>query len=203
MVSQHRNQERALTAANAIPVDHILDAAYDLLLSRGMRKMTMADIARQAGVSRATMYRRWSGVKDVVAALMTREWSDFGPHLDGVAGRDVRPVLVDECVDTVRAFRVDPMLRALVELDPEVLLPYLFQRRGRSNDAQLRLLELAISAGQRDGSVRPGDVEVLAQSVFLASMSFVFTAPAYTRDDGQLEAVDSELRLMLDRFLAP
>lgn len=203
MVSQHRNQARTLTAANAIPVDHILDAAYDLLLSRGMRKMTMADIARQAGVSRATMYRRWSGVKDVVAALMTREWSDFAPHLDNIGDRDVRSVLVDECVETVCAFRVDPMMRALVELDPEVLMPYLFQRRGRSNDAQLRLLETAISAGQRDGSVRSGDPEVLAQSLFLACVSFVFTAPAYARDDGQLKAVDSELRLMLDRFLAP
>lgn len=203
MVSQHRNRERTLTAANAIPVDHILDAAYDLLLSRGMRKMTMADIARQAGVSRATMYRRWSGVKEVVAALMTREWSDFGPHLDGVGDGQVRPVLVDECVETVRAFRGHPMMRALIELDPEVLMPYLFQRRGRSNEGQLGLLEMAISAGQRDGSVRAGDAEVLAQSLFLACLSFVFTAPAYARNARQLAAVDAELRVMVDRFLAP
>lgn len=201
MVSQHRNHGR--TPPNAIPVDQILDAAYDLLVSRGMRKMTMADVARQAGVSRATMYRRWSGVKELVAALMTREWSDFAPHLDELGGRDVRSVLVDECLQTVRGFRVHPMMRALIELDPEVLQPYIFERRGRSNEGQLRLLEAAISAGQRDGSVRAGDVEVLAQTVFLAGLSFVFTAPAYARDPRQLAAIDDELRLMLDRFLAP
>ncbi len=37
--------------------------------------MTMADIARHAEVSRATLYRRWPNVQAVVAALMTREWT--------------------------------------------------------------------------------------------------------------------------------
>src|SRR6266511_4724564 len=61
--------------ANAIGEERILDAAYELLLAIGMRRMTMADIARHAEVSRATLYRRWPNVQAVVAALMTREWT--------------------------------------------------------------------------------------------------------------------------------
>jgi len=63
------------TPANAIGEERILDAAYELLLAIGMRRMTMADIARHAEVSRATLYRRWPNVQAVVAALMTREWT--------------------------------------------------------------------------------------------------------------------------------
>ena len=78
------------TPANAIGEERILDAAYELLLAIGMRRMTMADIARHAEVSRATLYRRWPNVQAVVAALMTREWtialvSAFQP--DAVDGR--------------------------------------------------------------------------------------------------------------------
>ena len=53
----------------------ILDAAYELLLAVGMRRMSMADIARRADVSRATLYRRWPNVNAVVGALTTREFA--------------------------------------------------------------------------------------------------------------------------------
>src|SRR4029450_1121570 len=75
MLSQRSRAEHRPTAANAIPEQRILDAAYELLLAAGMRRMTMADIARHAEVSRATLYRRWPNVQTVVAALMTREWT--------------------------------------------------------------------------------------------------------------------------------
>ena len=65
MVSHHRNA--------AIPEERILDAAHDLVLAVGMRRVTMADLAREAGVSRATLYRRFANVDAVVAALVTRE----------------------------------------------------------------------------------------------------------------------------------
>ena len=80
MVSQRRNSTDVLEpprAANAIPEEAILDAAYDLLLAVGMRRITMADIARQADVSRATLYRRWPNVQAVIAALMTREFAQL------------------------------------------------------------------------------------------------------------------------------
>ena len=69
-MSQHRN--------TAIPEEQILDAAYELLLAVGMRRMSMADIARRAGVSRATLYRRWPNVAAVIGALTTRELARLG-----------------------------------------------------------------------------------------------------------------------------
>ena len=75
-MSQRRKPEPPVerVAGNAIDEQHILDSTYDLLLAVGVRRMTMADIARHSGVSRATLYRRWPNVQSVVAALVTREY---------------------------------------------------------------------------------------------------------------------------------
>src|SRR5215217_9470066 len=155
------------TPANAIGEERILDAAYELLLAIGMRRMTMADIARHAEVSRATLYRRWPNVQAVVAALMTREWttalvSAFQP--DAVDGRSR---LVEGVVEVVAKTRVHPLMRKIIELDPEFLTPYLLERRGSSTVAHLALVKAGIEAGQADGSIRAGDADWLSRQIIL------------------------------------
>ena len=58
---------------------------------------------------------------------------------------------------TVAALRENELFHKIVQVDPELLLPYLLDRRGRTQDALLALLEAGIREGQRDGSVRDGD----------------------------------------------
>lgn len=197
MVSQHRNE---LTAANAIPEDQILDAAYDLLLAVGMRRANMADIARQAGVSRATLYRRWPNVQAVVGELLTREFGSLA-RASAVAGDTARESLVETVVLLVKRVRKHPLLRAIVEMDPDFLLPYLLERRGTSTVEQLAMLDEALGAD--DGSIRDGNPAALARSVWLIASSFVLTAPVMADRKASLAALDAELREALDRYLAP
>ena len=205
-MSQHRNGGGAsaaaeFTAHNAIEDDRILDAAYPLLLSIGPRRLTMADVARQAEVSRATLYRRWPNVRSFVAALITREWStlavDAIDHDEPVG----RTRLVRGVVAIAAASRRHPLLRMIVEMDPEFLLPYLLERRGTSTDMQLQLLVREIRAGQRDGSIRRGDPSVLASAVLLTAMSFVLSARVLVPDERSVRRLDAELGRMLDRYL--
>jgi AcrR family transcriptional regulator len=51
----------------------ILDAAAELIKQRGVQGVRLAEVARQAGVSRPTVYRRWPDVHAIVASLLTRE----------------------------------------------------------------------------------------------------------------------------------
>src|SRR5689334_7217633 len=118
--------------------DLALDAARESILSVGWNRTTLTDIARRAGLSRMTLYRRWPEMNALLGDLMTREWAslvDLGPrganHLDR---------LVAGVVGTVRALRGNELFTRIVELDPEMLLPYLLNRAGRS---QLLLLEPA------------------------------------------------------------
>lgn len=195
MMSQHRNT--ALVAHNAVQEDTILDATYELLLAVGVRRMTMADIARQSGVSRATLYRRWQNVGEVVATLMTREWSAVAAQSTSTARRG-RDRVVETVVTMTQAIRNHPLLRKIIEVDPEVLLPYLLQRRGTSTNNQLELLEEGIREGIRDLTIRRGPVEPRAQAILLTAWSFVLTGPVLTDDHATL---DTELRDMLTRYL--
>jgi AcrR family transcriptional regulator len=207
MLSQHRNLGGVTVAdgrpANSVPEQQILDAAYALLLDVGMRRMSMADIARRAGISRATLYRRWPNVQAVVAALTTREFAAIDGRALGASTRDARAHLVDAVVAAVQAVRDHPLLRKIVEVDPEFLMPYLLERRGSSTTAQLSAVEQAVRAGQREGSVRAGRPAAIARAVWLTALSFTLTAPVLVDRAVSLRSLDAQLRELLDRYLTP
>lgn len=202
MVSQRRNPRSARQSANAVSDDVILDATYHLLLAVGLRRMTMADIARHADVSRATLYRRWQNVREVVAALLTREWSTaIDVTVDATSdAANGRQRLIDVVVRTAHMSRTHPLLRKIIELDPEFLMPYLLHRRGANTDHQLALLEKAVGNGIADGSIRTGDAAELARSVLLVAWSSALTGPVLTDD---FDSLDDHLRDLLERYLTP
>ncbi|MFF5211509.1 TetR/AcrR family transcriptional regulator [Streptosporangium sp. NPDC000396] len=175
--------------------DPVLDAAREMVLAVGVRKTTLTDVARRAGVSRMTIYRRWPDVRSLVADLMTREWVL-------VADRFATEDPVTAAVAVVRALRDHPLWRKIVEVDPELLLPYLLERRGSSHEVMLALVESAIARGQDLGTVRPGDPAALARAVLLTAQSFLLSGPTMlvplTQDD-----LDGELTTLLERYLQP
>jgi AcrR family transcriptional regulator len=193
VVSQHRNA--------SIPEDRILDAAYDLVLAVGMRRMNMADLARTAGVSRATLYRRFPNVGAVVGALMTRELGVLAEQAYRRPAKDVRTTVVSGILTMVQAVRSHPLMRKVIDVDPEFLLPYLLERRGTSTDAQLELLAGLLRTN--DGSVRRGNRTAQARALWLAAWSFALTGPVLADGAVGLGALDNQLRGMLDRYLMP
>jgi AcrR family transcriptional regulator len=186
--------------------DTVLDAARDCVLAVGVRRTTLTDVARRAGVSRMTIYRRWPDVQSLVADLMTREWTGV---VAGVAppgdGRPVRPQAVAALVAGVAALRAHPLFHKIIEVDPDVLLPYILERRGTSQDSVLRALEGTLRAGHRDGTVRAGHPARQARAVLLVLQSFAMSGHIMADDDPTLSAAafDEELRQLLERFLAP
>lgn len=181
----------------------MFDAARDCVLAVGVRRTTLTDVARRAGVSRMTLYRRWPDVSSLIADLMTREWSAV---VDAVApaedGRPVRAQLVASLVDGVRALRQHPLFRKIVDVDPEVLLPYILERRGSSHDAMLHAIEKTLRAGHKDGTIRRHDPARQARAVLLVAQSFALSAHTMA-DRHDPAAFDDELRQLLERYLAP
>jgi AcrR family transcriptional regulator len=208
MVSQRRNAAEARVepseparAANAIPEERILEAAYELLLAVGLGRLNMAEIARRADVSRATLYRRWPNVRAVLAALVTREFVELTRKVASDAGSG-RQAVTNTVVRAAGELRTHPLLRKIIDVDPEFLLPYLFRRPGSSGDQQLLLLEGAIRAGQADGSIRDGEPRMLARSLMLTARSFVLSGPVFV-PPSEFGALDAELSLLVDRYLSP
>ena len=183
------------------PDDALLDAARASIVAVGWRRSTLTDVARRAGVSRMTIYRRWPDMQTLLGDLMTREWSGLvDDHSDDPA---VSPLerLADGVASTVAALRDNELFAKIVNVDPELLLPYLLDRRGRTQEGLLALLEATIAEGQQDGSVRDGDPVLLARSVLLAAYGFGLSTPTMTDDRLDEAAFDAELRALVERYL--
>lgn len=188
--------------------DAVLDAVRDCVLAVGVRRTTLTDVARRAGVSRMTLYRRWPDVRSLVGDLMTREWVAVatGAMPERRPGADARGLIVDGLVAGVGAFRAHPLFRKIVDVDPELLLPYVLDRRGASQEALIALLADAVREGHADGSVRAGHVERQARALLLIVQSFTLSLRTMTdEDDADLssEAFLAELRSILERTLTP
>lgn len=188
--------------------DAVLDAVRDCVLAVGVRRTTLTDVARRAGVSRMTIYRRWPDVRSLVGDLMTREWVDVATRAmpERRPGTDARSLLVDGLVAGVDAFRAHPLFRKIVDVDPELLLPYVLDRRGASQEALLKLLSADLREGHADGSVRAGHAERQARSLLLVVQSFALSLRTMTdEEDADLNtpAFLAELRFILERTLTP
>jgi AcrR family transcriptional regulator len=182
----------------------LLDAARECILAVGWRRTTLTDVARRAGVSRMTIYRIWPDMQTLLADLMTREWSQLADAAARQAASQPTGAaqVAAGVVATVRTLRENELLRRILEVDPEMLLPYLLDRRGRSQDGVLALLEPVIRAGQDDGTVRRGDPSLLARSILLAAHGFTLSAQTMTdgvREDELLQA----LYELVERYVTP
>ena len=202
MTSLRHNPHDAGTAARE-PRDLYLDAARACILDVGWRRTTLTEVARRAGVSRMTIYRTWADMPTLLGDLMTREWA--GVVTAQVAATDRSTSLeriVEGIVGTVRMLRDNELFVRIVELDPELILPYLFSRRGRSQDLILAITLEAIEAGQADGSIRAGRPDAMARAVLLAVHGFVLSAHTMADDGVREDDLDEELTTLLTRSLA-
>lgn len=184
----------------------VLAAARDAILAVGWRKTTLTDIARRAGVSRMTVYRLWPDTQTLLAELMTREWVAMEERVLTTAelGDGDAPAAVARlAVATVRELRDDPLLQRVVELDPELLLPYLLERRGRSQQHTLDRLEALIGAGISEGTIRAGDPRTMARALMLAGHGFALSASTMTGRGTSTEDLDAELERIVRAALKP
>jgi len=183
----------------------ILDAAAECVLAFGVRRTSLSDVARRAGVSRPTVYRYWPDLQALVADLMTRElgavFGGAARDVPGLAG-PVREQAVRQFVTVAATLRAHPLLDKIIQVDPELLQPYIFDRLGASQRMALGFIEERIKAGQRDGSIRAGDETAMSVTVLLSVQSLVFSAR--TTDAVITPAQrEAEAALLLDRYLRP
>jgi AcrR family transcriptional regulator len=184
--------------------DLLLDAARHCVLSVGVRRTTLTDIARRAGTSRMTVYRRFPGVTSVVAALMTREFGALlgaiGAAVDNAA--PARERLVTAAVRAVARLADDPLLTSVLDRDAELLLPYLVERIGSTQRLAETFIREQLTAGHADGSIRPAPVAAQAR-VFYGMVQASVLAHRLASSDVPAADQRAELAASLDGSLRP
>jgi AcrR family transcriptional regulator len=182
----------------------LLDAARACVLAVGVRRTTMTDVARRAGVSRMTLYRRHPDVASLIGALMTREFSAIIGRVD--ARVDALPTararLVASAVQGADELARDPLFLRIVDVDPELLLPYVTTRLGAFQQAVVAAFERRVAEGIADGSIGAADVPLAARTLELALRGFVLQTLAEGAQAAR-EPLLAELERLLDGYLAP
>jgi AcrR family transcriptional regulator len=184
--------------------DALLDAAQACVLAVGVRRTTMTDVARRAGVSRMTLYRRHPDVTSLLQALMTREFSALAEQVDAEADGlpSARERLVHVAVEGVDRLTRHPLFVRILDVDPELLLPYLTARLGAFQRLVTALFERRVAEGIADGSIAAQHPAHVAQALELALRGFAIQALAEGAAAAR-EAQLDELRRMLDGYLRP
>jgi AcrR family transcriptional regulator len=106
----------------------ILEATYACIARYGLAKTTMEDAAREAGMSRATVYRYFPGGREeLVTEVIAWETTRFFIRLaDAVAGlRDTADVLEEALLFAHEAIEGHEILQKVLRTEPERLLPAL------------------------------------------------------------------------------
>lgn len=182
--------------------DPVLDAARATVLDFGVRRATLTEVARRAGLSRMTVYRRYADGNELMRALMSREFGAVLLEAQRLASDEPDPLerVLAGITGTVRMLMEHPLMTRLLEIEPEMLLPYLTERVGEFQRAGRRSLAGWIARAQAQGAIRPGDPEVLAAAVELAVRGLVLSAQSLSQQ--AREAALGELETMLRGYLA-
>ncbi|MFG1779602.1 TetR/AcrR family transcriptional regulator [Micromonospora sp. NPDC049048] len=199
--------ERAFTDAleraddNDEVAARILDAAYEQFCRMGIRRSTMEDVARRAGVSRITAYRRFASKDRLVEQVVRREFRRYFDQflLEIQQASTVGDRVVLGFVSALQAFRRNPLIGGLMAGEPDVLIPSMISDGGRTLATVQRFVAGQLRREQRAGNISDtADVEVVAELMTRLSCSFLIT-PSQVVDIDDAE----QLRAVARRFLVP
>ena len=97
------------------PIDRLYEAALVCIDRRGYRKTSMDDIAREAGVSRPTVYTYFGSKKDVVLEVIVRQAADLLAGLEKEVARrkGLDQVIEAACLGVLAMFE-HPYFRAII-----------------------------------------------------------------------------------------
>lgn len=115
-------------AAGSETETRILDAALVLVARWGVAKTALGDVAKEAGCSRATLYRAFPGGKQhLLLALATRELETYrGAVIDAIDAADsLSDALTRGLVVAARLLRDHDAAQFILEHEPGLLLPFL------------------------------------------------------------------------------
>lgn len=192
--------ERALGASGSVTSDaeefsaRILDAAHDLFCRMGIQKTTVDDVARAAGVSRITVYRRFATKDVLIEHVVRRELQRyFAQFLEDIkAAETVADRVVTGFVSSLRAVRRNALIAGLLAAEPSARVPSLIASDGENLATVRGFVAGQLRREQAAGNVSDAlDVDLVAEMMVRLSTSFLVSPSRIVDvdDDEQLTAV--------------
>ena len=161
----------------------ILEAARRLLAENGLA-VSLEDVAAEAGVGSATLYRRFASREELASAVLEQQMSDYADRTEADLARsqvdpwgalEAHTRYVVERQVTDRAF-------AEVVASPDLGTAVLREHLGRTHRASKIIVRNAVAAGVVRPDLHPSDLLMLVRSVSgLIAADPASTAEAWPR----------------------
>jgi AcrR family transcriptional regulator len=166
--------------------DRILDAAANVMRTRGFARTTTKEIARAAGYSEATLYKNFQDKTDLFLAVLKERLPSLGSTLsalsagidagaDAPAGPAASESLAGRLTATARGaiafYEASFPISASVFSEPELLAAHhaAVTRQGAGPQYPLEALARYLRLEQERGRIRPGADCAAAASLLLGS----------------------------------
>ncbi|CAM2898677.1 TetR/AcrR family transcriptional regulator [Prescottella defluvii] len=173
----------------------MLDAAREEFERYGIRRTNMDDVAKRAGISRSTLYRRFPNKDALVEVLVLREAGLFFDQLDALA-RNLDPAqAVVECFARgVQLTREIPLIGRILESEPEMMV----EVTSRTEGAPIAVTAARVAATLRHSGASMPEEDLLAASEILIRIAMSLMLHPH----GQLDTADpAAVRRYAERYL--
>jgi AcrR family transcriptional regulator len=139
-------------------------AALECFARQGYTATRTRDIAEQAGVSEAAIYRHYASKEELANTLFSQHFGAFGLDLSRLAGeeRPVAETLAAILRWSLATYRLKPAAFSFVALYTPAFIP----RLPAGTIYPLDVIEQVMARGQRQGVIRPGQPNLLAAIFF-------------------------------------
>lgn len=176
----------------------ILDAALVEFERHGFRRVALDDVARRAGVSRTTIYRRFANRDELVGAVIERENVALFADIAGELKRADKPAnyYAEAFTQSILMFRRHRVLNRMMTDEPALLLDLAHRHHGTAIERMAEALRVIFPTGFAE-RIGPAAVNDLAATI-LRYAAVVLLLPS-------AESLDTpdELRAFAARHFVP
>lgn len=158
-------------------LDRVAAAALAQFAEFGIRRSTIDDVARRAGVSRVTVFRRFETKQRLVEVVVAREVrlavAEFTRAWE--EGESLEQRLLQGLSFSVHFVSGHPLFDRLLRSEPEVLLPLLTVDGGPVLELYRSLITELVRAEIHAGRAATADPDRVAEVIARLAMSLVLT----------------------------
>lgn len=157
--------------------DRVAAAALDEFAEHGIRRTSMEDVARRAGVSRMTVFRRFASKQRLIEVVIAREVRRGMQELDLLweGAETLEDRLVAGFEFAGRYVRGHPLFDRLLRSEPEVLLPPLTLDGGPVLELYRSLIAHRLLAEINAGRAATSDIDGVADVIARLAISLLLT----------------------------
>ncbi len=155
----------------------IMDAALERIVQVGIRRASLEDIARRAGISRVTVHRRFAGKDNLVEAVLARETRRMLAEVTGIAATasGVDAQIEETMLHVLVQTRIHRLITELLRVAPDEVLGFYTVQGERLVAIGIDYIVGMLTQAQAAGLVARYDPRPVAELVARLAHSLMLT----------------------------